>query len=387
MESAYQDREQTAAKHFILKRYLQSLSFKVLHGGYDALTYVDAFSGPWETKTADYSDTSFMIAIDVLKDVQRQMLAQGKAKVIRCFFVEQSAKSYAQLEPAVMKHHDPANNFHVHTFHGRFEDAVDSIMSVIGTSFALTFIDPTGWTGYEFIKISRILRYGRGEVLLNYMFDFINRFTAWNDPKITASFDGILGADWSNRLDKGLPREEAVQTLFAEEFRRAGNFSHVLSTPIEKLKDRTHFCIVYGTRNIKGLETYREVEYTAMKEHGLRRLMAKQAIQESKSGQPSLFPIADLHKVAPIDSQIADLRNKARGWLVAELQREARAFPFGEVWPAMIDTFMLRKTDAKDVCVEMGKAGLITETWRAAGSRRKKPSDGDLIELIGAKSA
>ncbi|MER8638691.1 hypothetical protein [Mesorhizobium sp. M1365] len=63
MEAIYAGREQTAAKHFILRKYLQSLAFKVLLGGYPTLTYVDGFSGPWEARTTDYSDTSFMIAI------------------------------------------------------------------------------------------------------------------------------------------------------------------------------------------------------------------------------------------------------------------------------------------------------------------------------------
>jgi hypothetical protein len=44
----YSGREQTKAKHFILKRYLQALAFKVLR--FSDITYVDGFSGPWETR-------------------------------------------------------------------------------------------------------------------------------------------------------------------------------------------------------------------------------------------------------------------------------------------------------------------------------------------------
>lgn len=72
--TAYIDREQTQAKHFILRRYLQALAFKVLHG-WD-ITYVDGFSGPWESRTDDFSDTSFMIAIGVLKDAQRRIFEE-----------------------------------------------------------------------------------------------------------------------------------------------------------------------------------------------------------------------------------------------------------------------------------------------------------------------
>lgn len=43
--NAYIDREQTQAKHFILRGYLQELAYKVLRG-WD-IAYVDGFSGPW----------------------------------------------------------------------------------------------------------------------------------------------------------------------------------------------------------------------------------------------------------------------------------------------------------------------------------------------------
>lgn len=384
MKPEYAGREQTLAKHFILEKYLQSLTFKLLLGGYPTLTYVDGFSGPWESKTDDYSDTSFMIAIRVLKGAQRQLRAQGKNKTIRCFFVEEKAKAYAQLHAAVMQHHDPANGFHVYTFHGRFEDAVDQIMKVVGASFALTFIDPTGWTGYEFDKIARIMQHQPGEVLLNYMFDFINRFTAWDDPKITASFEGILGKDWRSRLDPLLPRDEAVQALFAEEFRNAGKFKHVLSTPIAKLADRQHFSIVYGTRNPEGLATYREIEFAAMKAHGMHRYEAKQALKEAATGQTDIFAMAGYQPPPPIEAQVKSYRAAARDWLVDQLETEGRAFPFSAVWQAMIDTFMLRKTDAKQVCAELAKEGVIGNTWRVLGSRRSTPGDGDMIGLVEA---
>jgi three-Cys-motif partner protein len=381
MKPEYAGREQTLAKHFILEKYLQALAFKLLLGGYPTLTCVDGFSGPWESRAADYSDTSFMIAIRVLKDAQAKLRAQGQERTIRCFFIEDKAKAYAQLKAAVMQHHDPASSFYIHTFNGKFEDSVDEVMKVVGTSFALTFIDPTGWTGYEFARIRRILQHKPGEVLLNYMFDFINRFTAWEDAKITASFEGILGKDWRGRLDPGLSRQDAVQVLFADEFRKAGQFEHVLSTPIDKLSDRQHFAIVYGTRSPDGLATYRDIEFSAMKAHGLRRHEAKQAIKEAATGQADIFASVEFAPPPLIEAQVKGYRLVAKDWLLQKLRRERRAFPFKAVWQAMIETFMLRKTDAKQVCAELAKEGLIENTWSVTGSRKTRPGDNDMIGL------
>src|SRR5258708_3386553 len=148
----YFGREQTKAKHFILKRYLQALAFKVLT--FSDLTYVDGFSGPWETATVNFSDSSFMIAITVLQDAQKHILERtGIRRRIRCFFSESDSEAFAQLKGAVAKFHVPEDDFEIRAYEGKFEDAVADIQSFTGASFPLIFIDPTGWKGYPFDKI------------------------------------------------------------------------------------------------------------------------------------------------------------------------------------------------------------------------------------------
>ncbi|WP_139811940.1 three-Cys-motif partner protein TcmP [Ensifer aridi] len=380
MTSVYQGREQTEAKHFILRRYLQTLAFKTLHGGWGTLAYIDGFSGPWQSKTPDHSDSSFMIAVQVLKDAQAKVRQSGKRPRIKCFFSEENRDSFTQLQAAVAPHHDPANGFFIETFNGKFENAVGQIQKTMANSFALTFIDPTGWTGYEFDKVKPIFEHAPGEVLLNFMFNFVNRFTASSDPATLASFDGILGNDWKERLDQSLPREEALMALFTEQFRNAGKFQYVLSTPIEKMSDRTHFHIVYGTRSPEGLAAYRGVEYEALKNHGMRRAAAREEIRENKTGQGGLFGAEEMASMAEIsmEAQISNIRNRAKDWLRHQLPTCPR--PFSEIWPPMLDKFMLRKTDAKQVCADLGKAGEIKETWRLNGSKRRTPDDADQIE-------
>ncbi len=148
MTDPYFGREQTKAKHFILKRYLQALAFKVLRF-YD-ITYVDGFSGPWETKTEDFIDSSFMIAIRVLKDAQEKIQTQtGRRPKIRCFFSENNRQAYAKLTSAITPFHRTEEDFEIKTYCGEFESAVSEIQKFIDRSFPLIFIDPTGWTGYS----------------------------------------------------------------------------------------------------------------------------------------------------------------------------------------------------------------------------------------------
>ncbi|TPN39347.1 three-Cys-motif partner protein TcmP [Mesorhizobium sp. B2-3-3] len=388
MDDLYKDREQTAAKHVILRHYLQELALITLggkEGGYQILTYVDGFSGPWESRCADYSDTSFMIAIGVLKDVQRRLAARGGRPVIKCFFAEKKRSSFRQLDPAVRAHHDPASGFHVETFNGRFQDAIPNIMS-FAEGFTLTFIDPTGWTEYPFDAIAHLLTRRPGEVLVNYMYDFAGRFTSWNDPKIVESFNGILRPGWPERIDRDLPPAEAAEKLFRQEFKDAGGFQHVVSTPIKKLADRTHFCITYGTRHWKGLEVYRGIERKALKGHDFRRFEAKLAKEEDETG-PLIFTAADLHQTATLDSQIQREKSAAAEWLLDALRAKSRPIPFGQASPWLLERFALTPSEAKDVCVALADGGLILATWRDAGPRRKKPDRRDLITLVAPAAA
>src|SRR5690606_37609197 len=122
----YFEREQTAAKHFILQHYMQALALITLQGPFSTLTYVDGFSGPWKSRKPDFSDTSFMIAIRVLRDIQWQMKTKGLNRTIKCFFVEKDSSAFAQLDQTVRKYHRPDQDFHVGTLEGRFENAIPS---------------------------------------------------------------------------------------------------------------------------------------------------------------------------------------------------------------------------------------------------------------------
>jgi three-Cys-motif partner protein len=159
MDDIYSEREQTRTKHFLLKSYLQTLVYKLFQGRQPSITYVDGFSGPWRSKTENFSDSSFMIAINVLKAAHFEMLSKREARTTKCFFVEKNPKSFALLNEAVKQHHLPENGFYIETFNGEFETATSRVLDYIGQSFALVFIDPTGWTGYTYDLISPILKH------------------------------------------------------------------------------------------------------------------------------------------------------------------------------------------------------------------------------------
>lgn len=377
---AYEGREQTKAKHFILRRYLQELAFKVL-SAWDTLTFVDGFSGPWKSRMPDFSDTSFMIAIEVLKDVQQRFRDRGQQKTIKCYFVEKKPGAYAQLDPAVKAHHDPDHGFHVETFGGEFEDAVPNIASYIQESFALIFIDPTGWTGFAFDKIAAVLRHRDGEVLVNIMYDHMIRFISSDDPATEKSFEAILGGPgWKERLDEDMPRGQALLKLFREVLKEAGAYEFATTTCIERATvDRPHYFLAYGTRNPAGIKAFRQVEWDGLRRHEGARRQAKADRREERTGQGDLFTPNQLSDVSSVEAIVEENMREAKKQIVMALRRRGGPITFKAIWSRVLEAFMLRVTNVKDICVELASEGVIEETW--TGDGKQKPHDHHMIIL------
>ena len=387
MVEPYSGREQTQAKHFILKRYLQALAYKVLT--FKDITYVDGFSGPWRTATEDFSDSSFMIAISTLLDVQKQIRARaapGRTNPrIRCFFSESDPQTFEKLERAVSRYHRPADGFEVKTYFGRFEDAVDEIDAYIAGSFPLIFIDPTGWTGYPFETIKKLFLRQRCEVLINFMLDFVSRFSHRDDESIASSLNQILGGPgWRELLDPELPQGLAVEELFRETLKAEGRFHSVVSAKIERATmDRTHFSIIYATKQLAGLKVFRETEYRALKFHSRNRAAAQERRREERTGISDMFPEAHATiKETSIDEIVEEQAKTASATLLQFLERHGE-LRFQQVLTEIIEKYMLRETNVKDICLELAKTGKIENTW---GKGNRKPRDTSIIRLIAPAS-
>lgn len=375
----YAERPQTKAKHFILRSYLQALAFKVLR--FWDIAYIDGFSGPWESATDDLSDTSFMIALNVLKDAQANLPVDTRRQPkVRCFFSEKQSKAYERMTAAVAPFNRPEENFEIKTFCGDFVDAVDDIQKFIGTSFPLIFIDPTGWTGYPLDKIAPLFASRKCETLINFMYDHINRFANHPDENIIASLDPILGGQgWKNRLDPNVKPGLAVEKLFRETLKDAGNFTYVVSTKIDKsTQNRPHFVIAYATKDRAGLLEFRETEYLALRGHARSRSNARMRDRETKHDTADFFEQDDAdHHEASIDDIVVEQKQLAKERLL-QLLGEALSARFADIVDTFLQEFMLRETNIKDVCVELAREGKIKNSW---GGGTNKPKDQTQISL------
>jgi hypothetical protein len=284
------------------------------------------------------------------------------------------------MKAAVAPFHKPEQGFEVRTYHGKFEDAVDEITNFIGQSLPLIFIDPTGWTGYPLAKLKPLFTRPKCEVLINFMYEFINRFAYSDDQTHIASLGPILGGPgWRDRLDKDLPRGAAVEKLFRETIAATLNLPFVVSTRIDKsTTERPHFFITYGSKSREGLKAFRDTEYAALREHARNRADASERKRSQKTGSDDLF--AEHHaeiKEATIDSIVDEQKARARDRLLTALARGP--LKFVQVVEGLLRNFMLRETNVKDICVAWANEGEIENTW---GGGNRKPNDENIIRLV-----
>lgn len=339
----YRGREQTYLKHFFLERYLERVAYNI--GSFAReFVYVDGFSGPWQSQDEALQDTSFMIAISKLRTVQSGLSKVGRTPKVRCLFIEKDSDAFRALESAIQR----VTDIECKPLPGEFEELIPQIGNFIGRAFSLVFIDPAGWTGFGLKRVEPLLRH-RGEVIVNFMFDHINRFLENPSPDLSPSFDELFGGPgWESAVQATSRREESIIELYCSRMRTIGGFSHVTSTRIlNPTKDRTYFYLVYGTRHPKGVIEFRKVEEEALSEQERIRLDAKEASRLERTNQPLLIPAAELPSgPTALDIERAVRLPEAKAKLRTRLDAQGK-IDYDSALALMLETPLVFERDVK----------------------------------------
>lgn len=80
---------------------------------------------------------------------------------------------------------------------------------------------------------------------------------------------------------------------------------------------------------------------------------------------------------ATID-EIVDEQKALAAKSLPDLLQRAGTLQFPRVVADLLQSFMLRETNVKDICVDLAKAGKVENTW---GGGTRKPQDRDIIRL------
>jgi three-Cys-motif partner protein len=357
-EHYFGGREHAAIKHFFLRQYLEALCFKTLQFqaprcSQPTFSYIDGFTGPWRSRDADYKDTSFGAALDVLKRVKESLPNVN----IKAVFCEERRNAFKELETFLSNN---SGNIDTKCFHGRFEEHIGEIHGFVGArGFRFAFIDPKGWK-VDSVSISPLLNNNWSEVLFNFMAEFVGRFPDYD--KVQYSYSALLGDfDWKRRFEEFPPdmsNDQKILQIFRDVLKEKWDFTHVLEFPVRKPhRDRTFYKLVYGTRSPHGVLAFREAQAKAEREG---HAVAAEA-EMIQSGQQSFFTSDDhAERVAAsvgVGSQ-ANLR-LLRDAISQELKAR-QGISFLQLAGNVLEIVPAREKDVKAIVGTMAKSGLLT---------------------------
>jgi three-Cys-motif partner protein len=350
-KSLYVGREQTRVKHLILQRYLGRFAH-IVGKFWEAITYVDCFSGPWSVRSGELRDSSFFIALEELRKARATLASRGQRVKLRCMFLEKSPSAYQKLKEFA----DSVTDAEVETRNSELAGAVGDILEFIKSggrkSFPFIFIDPTGWRGFEMQLIAPLLRCRPGEVLINFMTDYIRRFIESPDKQTQESFAALFGSgDYKARI-QGLSdeqdREDALFRAYAENVQKTGAFTYTCAAIVlYPESDRSYFHLIYATRDRKGVEVFKDVEKRATYVMEQERAEAQKRKREKKTGQRELFSGEVLHRTRRIEDLRERYLAQARQKVVQLLQTKGRV-PYEETWDLALSVPLVWESDLKD---------------------------------------
>lgn len=380
-EDIYDEREQTLVKHEILRNYL--LPFALIIGQrHSSITYVDCFSGPWQSRAEDYSDTSFGIAIEQLKAARSQVASMGKSRPrLRAFFIEQDKSAYARLEAYLAT----VTDIEIVSRNCRFEDCVGDIMRFIAgdpNTFPFFLIDPKGWT-IPLDTIRPLLMATPGESLIMFMTEYIRRFMNHPDKGVRDGFDAMYGeAGIAAKFASlsGQERDFALLSEYQSRVQKAGNFEYCsAATVLNPRKDRTHFNLVYLTRHQRGIEKFKDSERRAMKVmEETRAAISQKAYQEQ--GQISFFEPSEMGE----SKYYVSLRNSSLQRLdqaIDDFLKKDALVSYDTVWDAAMRLPLIWPTDVSYRVTALAKTGCIEVLGLAPGTRVPKKGNGQQLRV------
>jgi three-Cys-motif partner protein len=375
----YLGREQALVKHTFLNAYLPSLLGKVC-SWCDEFVYVDGFAGPWQSAAGEkFDDTSFGIALNHMTALRLRYLGKGRDVKMRAFLVEKDANSFAQLQQAITRF----PKIKVTPINGRMEDHTASIAeSIPSSSFSFTLIDPKGFP--EIGAMMPLLKRQNAEALVNFMFDFANRFAGTElIPKLERWLSANENTDWRAQVNglQGAQRETELVRLAVEALRATPGYTYSPVITVDKVHhDRPLYKLIFLSRHSEGLSVFRASEEKALDAQATARSASKAKKRVQNSAMGELF--ADGADAVPNDrsSQVIKRSREQAPIRLGELLVDAgpSGMAWSDLWPPILEDLSVTRSWLGHQVNDFRKSGqLLAPGW--SSEHKKIPDDGQRL--------
>ncbi|HWO18638.1 MAG TPA: three-Cys-motif partner protein TcmP [Kofleriaceae bacterium] len=249
----------TRAKHEILRRYLEAWTAILSLGKFPRIAYVDGFAGPGVY--AGGESGSPIIALEAALQHKDRI---PPTTVLLFLFIEKDEDRADHLRSLVGTM-DLPKNFHTKIVSATFEEGFQTHLlhfyakdeRPLPPTFA--FIDPFGWSQTPFELVKTILSFPSCEVLINFMYEEVNRFVS--HPHHPATFDRLFGTErWREvlELEDKHARRALLHDLYVRQLREAAGARYVRSFEMRNDKDVTDYFLFFATNSRKGIQKMKE---------------------------------------------------------------------------------------------------------------------------------
>lgn len=377
--SHYEGREQAFVKHTFLDRYLPALIGKIC-SKYDEFVYIDGFAGPWKSAAGEnFDDTSFGIALNHMTAQRIFYLRKGRDIKMRAFLVEKDANSFAQLEMAAKRF----PKIEITPLNGMMEAHAADIAALISpAAFSFTLIDPKGFP--EMGALMPLLKRQNAEALVNFMFDFANRFAGTDlIPALEAWLSTLGETNWRELTEglSGFSREERLERLAAQALQITGGYAYAPVITVDKVHhNRPLYKLIFLSRHPEGLKVFRDSEEKALDAQAVARSTTQAKRKSDNSMMGDLF--ADGADAIPNDRSSLKMRRsqvRAPALLIERLAAAgATGVVWSNLWPPVLEDFSVTRSWLGREVNKLRRSGrILAPGWPS--ERKEIPEDAQLL--------
>lgn len=371
----YEGREPALVKHTFLDTYMPAQIPKVVSWA-DTFAYVDLFAGPWQSKSGDFSDTSFGIALRHMSEAKAKQASLGKSVKMVAHLVEKDPNNYSMLVEAVKRF----PKVETRSYPGTAEQHADTIAAAIpSNAFRFVVIDPKGIPDVR--RFRRLIEPRNTEVLLNFMLQFANRFASSQDRMPT--LEGWLGnlqdgSEWRSIFAalSGAEREAAISERARLALKEMGNYQFAPALTVDETHvDRTLYKLIFLTRHSAGMRVFRDAHLRALEIQATYRSAKKAESRKHQTGMDDMFSQARAMEPGERSARaIAAGQADARQMLLRLLASKSEGIAWKDVWLAILDACVVTHRALGEIAHDLWlQEAVVVPAW--SSRRVKRPKD------------
>lgn len=358
-ETIWNLKEHTAAKHELLRRYLDAWIPILSQGRFGSrrLLFIDGFAGPGIYKGGEPG--SPIVAMQAVADAG----AYAGNVDFQFLFVEFEPERVDSLNEQIdwfRANVNPLPNVNTIVEPGSFPDVADLILSELEESRrqmapTLSMIDPFGFKAAPMGLIARLMQFPRCEVLFNFMLDSVNRHVG--NHMVAEHMEQLFGCtEFVDVPEAGDPyRRPFLTDLYGRQLCEAAGASHVSRFDLVNDRGRPN-ALFHATSHIKGLEMMRRTMWDRDPIEGTRFDARRNPETPLFVGEPDYEPLrnAIVNEFAGHTVTVEQIH----GWVLTDTTYDP--------------TRHLKKHALKIIEDEGGADSWIAEVTKADGSLRRR---------------